>query len=92
MKMFRWIAGLSLLTALLPLLGLLIALIAAPQLGCVVDEGSPRPCETAIGDVGGLLYTLHVGGWLTLLTLPFAGGLGIAWAIVEIARAARGKG
>ena len=92
MTMFRWIAGGSIFVALLPLMGLLLALAVAGTLGCSLDEGSPHSCPTAFGDIGETLYTLQVGGWFMLLTAPYAVGMGIAWMVVEIVRASRGKG
>ncbi|WP_232629917.1 hypothetical protein [Methylobacterium sp. Leaf118] len=69
------------------LLGLGLAL--ARLTGCPVDEGSRHPCRICGLDIGGLLYTLTMMGWLMIPMLPFmlltaglAVGTGI-WALVQ---------
>lgn len=53
------------------LLGLGIGL--AVLTGCHVDESRRHPCVICGLDLGGLLYTLHVMGWLMIPMLPFMG-------------------
>ncbi|TFZ57492.1 hypothetical protein E4V01_14400 [Methylorubrum sp. Q1] len=47
--------------------------------GCRVDEGSAHPCLVAGIDIGGLLYTLLMMGWLVILALPFMLLTGLIW-------------
>ncbi|KQT59679.1 hypothetical protein ASG52_20035 [Methylobacterium sp. Leaf456] len=53
--------------ALLLALGLGLAFLT----GCHVDEGSRHPCVICGLDLGGLLYTLTMMGWLMIPMLPF---------------------
>ncbi len=39
--------------------------------GCRVDESRSHPCPVAGFDLGGLLYTLLMMGWLLIPLLPF---------------------
>jgi hypothetical protein len=80
--MFR--AGLALtVLAFLPLIGLLIALAFGAGLGCAINEGSVTPCIVAGADLGPTLYTLFVGGWLMMVTMPF-GLVGICLTLVAL--------
>ncbi|GAB6841015.1 hypothetical protein HNR00_004505 [Methylorubrum rhodinum] len=71
--------------ALLLALGLGLAFLT----GCHVDEGSRHPCVICGLDLGGLLYTLTMMGWLMIPMLPFMVltllvGLGSGmWALVR---------
>lgn len=53
--------------ALLLALGLGLAFVT----GCPVDEGSRHPCVVCGFDIGGLLHTLTMMGWLMIPLLPF---------------------
>ena len=95
-----WSLPLAIATILawLPALLLTIAMVASDLTGCQVDEGSAHTCLVAGFDVGELLYTLAVSGWLMLVTLPFMAATAIAWAafglhaaIRLMARAGRGR-
>jgi hypothetical protein len=48
-----------------------LGFVLAHLTGCRVDEASAHPCLVAGIDIGGLLYTLLVMGWLVILLLPF---------------------
>jgi len=71
--------------ALLLALGLGLAFLT----GCRVDEGSRHPCPICGLDLGGLLYTLTMMGWLMIPMLPFMAlsilfGVGAGfWALVR---------
>ncbi len=47
----------------------LVAIVSA-VCGCSVNEGSPTPCILFGTDIGRMLYTLGVMGWLSIVTLP----------------------
>jgi len=73
-----------LVIAFLGVLPLLIALLAgaiANLAKCELDEGSVHPCVIAGKDVGNLLYTMGVGGWFTLMTLPAAFFLALIYSV-----------
>ncbi|MDB5561933.1 MAG: hypothetical protein JWN11_1351 [Hyphomicrobiales bacterium] len=73
-----------LLLALLPLISVLVASSIAEANGCPLDEGSVHACLVAGHDLGELLYTLGVLGWLMLASLPL-GGIGvIVWLVILI--------
>jgi len=69
--------------ALLPLLAVLVTAITAGILGCDVNEGGPTPCLVAGSDIGGVLSSLMVMGWFSLMTIPLLMGLVALWAILE---------
>ncbi|MPY67166.1 hypothetical protein F8S09_10745 [Deinococcus sp. SDU3-2] len=70
-----------------PLLGVMIASAVAGAFGCRLDEAGSYPCVVAGVDVGGLLSTLFVMGWLMLLTIPLGAVLGaaglVAWLVAR---------
>ncbi|BDP43147.1 hypothetical protein DAETH_31160 [Deinococcus aetherius] len=75
-----------------PLLGVLLSSWVAGANGCRLDEAGTYPCVVAGVDVGGLLSTLFVLGWLMLVTIPVGvlvglGGL-VAWAVLLVSRRA----
>ena len=61
---------------LAPIASVLIAASIAKLAGADVDEGRSHPCVILGIDIGGLLYSMFVLGWLGLITLP-TGGLAI---------------
>jgi hypothetical protein len=74
-RMQRWRRNLLIysvitLWTLLPILCVLVASAVASACGCTVDEGAVHPCFVFNIDIGTLLYTLGVMGWLGLVTLP----------------------
>jgi hypothetical protein len=80
------------LIVLLAVLPLIVALAAgglAQALGCALDEGSIHPCPFLGMDLGELLYSLGVLGWLSLLTVPTGVGLLLIWLIAAIVLAVR---
>lgn len=79
----RWgLAGLVLLTLVvwMPLLGVLVSSELASALGCPLNEGGTHPCLLLGMDIGDLLYTLFVLGWLMLVTAPFMLMTALLWA------------
>ncbi|GAB4064360.1 hypothetical protein GCM10028812_02710 [Ancylobacter sonchi] len=70
--------------ALAPLACALLAGLVADLAGCALDEGSVHPCLIGGRDVGELLYTMGVLGWLTLATLPAGGLLLLVWGAVAL--------
>lgn len=70
--------------AALPIIGLVIAGTIADANGCRVDEGSVHPCIVGGVDMGSMLYSLGVLGWMMLLSIP-GGILAVGvWVIVLI--------
>ncbi|WP_158808723.1 hypothetical protein [Beijerinckia sp. L45] len=65
-----------------PLISLVLAGTAASLLGCQVDEGSVHPCAVGGVDIGEMLNTSMVLGWLMFVTWPgVLVSLGL-WAVV----------
>ncbi|MFV0624512.1 hypothetical protein ACBY01_10940 [Sphingomonas sp. ac-8] len=64
-----------------PIASVAIAGLVADLNGCDLHEGYPQPCIVLGADIGALLYTMTVMGWLMLISLFFlAGGLlGLVW-------------
>ncbi|MEF2277035.1 hypothetical protein V3W47_01915 [Deinococcus sp. YIM 134068] len=72
-----------------PLLGVLLASWVAGANGCRLDEAGSYPCVVAGMDVGGLLSTLFVAGWLMLVTIPLGAVVGLVGVILWLIRMAR---
>ena len=78
----RFLPPLTLLfIGLLPLFSVLFTAAMASAFDCRVDEGSVHPCIVAGIDIGGLLYTTGVMGWLMLVSLPLA-ALALVWLLL----------
>ena len=86
---FFWLSAVCatiIVIALLPLMSLLLAGAIASSLGCSVNEGGVTPCPFWGGDLGEMLLTMLVLGWLGFATLPF-GGLAVAvWLVAWLGR------
>lgn len=54
-----------------PFLLLVLSLVVTRLTECMVNEAGAQPCRIASLDVGGLLYTLMMMGWLVIPLLPF---------------------
>jgi hypothetical protein len=65
-----FIYGLILLYALAPLLSVLLCGVIASLAGCSVSEAGASPCPILGFDMGGVLVTMLVCGWLIFWTLP----------------------
>ena len=72
------------LIAWAPLGAVLVAGAAARVFECRLDEGSVHPCMAAGVDIGPLLYTLGVGGWLMLAAFPLMLLTGVSWIVVGL--------
>ncbi|WP_426958227.1 hypothetical protein [Muricoccus radiodurans] len=68
-----------------PVLSVAFTVIVANHYGCRVDEGSAHPCTGWGGqDIGPLLYTTGVMGWLMLVTFPVMMGTALAWIVLLV--------
>lgn len=79
----RWRSGPMLavtVLAWLPAILVAIAIGVRGLTGCQVDEGNVHPCPVAGYDIGDLLNTFFVSGWLMLATLPFMMLTALIWA------------
>ncbi|MEP9377624.1 hypothetical protein ABLE91_12970 [Aquabacter sp. CN5-332] len=70
------------LFALFPVISVALVSLVATAAGCTVNEGGVHPCLIAGADLGGLLYTMGVLGWLGLVTLPVGAILLAVWAVL----------
>ena len=59
-----------LLYTIAPILSVLLSSAIASTLGCELNEGDVHPCNCFGMNIGGLLTTMFVSGWLALVTLP----------------------
>lgn len=75
-----------------PLLSTLIAGAMASAHGCPLDEGSVHPCIVAGKDIGEMLYSMGVMGWLMLITLPTGLIAGVVILVVFIVLRVRRSG
>jgi hypothetical protein len=73
-----------LLLTLLPVISVVVASTIAGVNGCALDEGGMHACLVAGQDLGELLYTLFVLGWLMLASLPLGGIAVIVWLVILI--------
>ena len=80
-KASLWLALLSILFAILPILSMLAAGAIANMLDCSLDESGTSSCPTAIGDMGELLSLMGLLGWFVFYTVPL-GFLGLLIALV----------
>jgi hypothetical protein len=53
-----------------PMISVFVAAVIASAWGCPLDEGGAHPCVVLGLDIGGLLYSMGVMGWLFIVTLP----------------------
>ena len=83
------LVGMVTLASVTPLLALLAAGAIADAFGCVLDEGSVHRCVIWGRDLGGVLYTAFVGGWLTILTAPVMLACAAFWMVYGVARICR---
>lgn len=81
---------LVMMLGLLPVLSALIALNAAPLLGCRIDAAASVPCALGPVDLGGVLHYMAIAGWFGFTTAPPAMLLIVVWIAVALAFIARG--
>jgi hypothetical protein len=65
----------------LPMLSTMAALAIVNVLGCRLDEGSVHSCMVWGRDIGETLYTMLVGGWLAMITIPVAVLVLFVWVV-----------
>lgn len=68
--------------ALLPLIGAIGASMIGRAAGCRVDEGGRYACVILGSDIGEMLATLFVMGWLMFVTMPIGALLLLIWLVV----------
>ncbi|MCA2016744.1 hypothetical protein LDJ79_11525 [Vibrio tritonius] len=71
----------SLFFSVLPLISVMVAGAIANVKHCLLDEGAVNPCIIFGVDVGDILYSMLVFGWLMLVSLP----LGSVLTIISVA-------
>ncbi|MCL4067926.1 hypothetical protein M3484_15225 [Pseudomonas sp. GX19020] len=89
-----WLLILMVVIGIAPLASVALAGLIADWNGCALHEGFAQPCILLGTDIGGVLYTMAVMGWLMLISLFFLGGglLGLAWeGVLLIARRMSGR-
>lgn len=93
MKVVIIIAAVITVLAWAPAVSVFLAYAVASATGCRVDEGSVHPCVVGGVDIGGLLYSLGLMGWLFIATLPVAALSVLFWlamGVYAIVRNVRG--
>jgi len=73
----------------LPVVAALIALDAAPLLGCRIDAAAPVTCPLGPVDLGAVLHNMAIAGWFGFTTAPPAMLLFVVWLAVVLAFALR---
>lgn len=83
-KIGVWVTILGVLFAIGPLVCALLAGSIASHAGCELNEGIVNSCTFFGLEIGGLLYSLGVLGWLGLISLPIGGLVAILGVITLI--------
>ncbi len=74
----------SLILLVSPWLSVITAAKVASARGCQLNEASTYPCKIAGQDIGGVLYTMDMMGWLGIMTfMPSVAGLVIALSMKD---------
>jgi hypothetical protein len=81
-RILVWLLVILTVLELVPLLSVLATALVANVLGCTVDEGSIHPCLFAGTDLGGLLYSMGMMGWLFILTAPLMVLVLLGWILI----------
>jgi hypothetical protein len=81
-RILVWLLVILTVLELVPLLSVLATALVANVLGCQVDEGSIHPCLFAGTDLGGLLYSMGMMGWLFILTAPLMVLVLLGWILI----------
>jgi TRAP-type C4-dicarboxylate transport system permease small subunit len=84
-----FIYGLILLYAFAPLLSVLLCGVIASLAECNVSEAGASPCPILGFDMGGVLVTMLVCGWLMFWTLPSGLLLLLVFTIIVLIRRRR---
>jgi hypothetical protein len=82
--------GIIALWIFLPMISVFVAAMIAKAWGCPLDEGSAHPCVVLGLDIGGLLYSMGVMGWLFLLTIP-SGLIALVGLLINVIIDAKAK-
>ena len=64
-RAFKWVCY-SLALVILPWLPTILAGLIATALGCTLNEASVSPCYVFGADIGTLLYSMGVFGWIAI--------------------------
>jgi hypothetical protein len=84
--------GCATLIGFAPLISVVIAGTIASRFGCRLDEGDAHPCLVLGHDLGDILYTMGVAGWLMLGTWPLMIATVVLWIVVAGAALVRWVG
>lgn len=77
----------SVVVAVLPLVSALLSSLIADLADCPLNEGAVNACQIGVWEVGELLYTMFVMGWLMLVSIPLGMlgvGLGLLLLVVQL--------
>jgi len=85
------IVGASIIAAVTPISIAIGADALGGAFGCEVNEGSSSPCIVGGVDIGGMLSSAFVLGWLSILIIPFAGIGVLVGLIISVLDANRGS-
>lgn len=77
-----WLLALATAVAWAPLVSVVAASAMASLAGCELNEAGPTPCIVGGRDVGGVLVTMFVLGWLMLATAPFMIATIVGWVLL----------
>jgi hypothetical protein len=66
--------------AILPFVPTVAAFFIADILGCRLNEANAHTCVLMGSDIGGLLYSMALLGWLGIATISIAGIMLVPWA------------
>jgi hypothetical protein len=91
MRSYRRVLWLLILVALLPVLGPMLATVAAGSLGCLEGDLLATRCLAGRYDIRDGLETVRDAAWLGLFGLPVAGGLTLLWIVAELAAGTIGR-
>ena len=80
-KISLWLAILSVIVAVLPIVSMITAGVIANAFGCALDESGTSSCPTPVGDIGELLSMMGLFGWLVFFSVPI-GVLGLLIALI----------
>jgi hypothetical protein len=89
-----WLLLLATVVAWAPLVSVVTASAVTSLAGCELNEAGATPCVIGERDVGELLTTMFVLGWLMLATAPFMIATIVGWVLLapRLGRAWRSGG
>lgn len=68
----------------IPIISVGIAMFISDFCGCTLNEGSVHPCQLFGYEIGELLYSMFVFGWLAIATIPLGLALFLVLTIFSI--------